>query len=244
MGSVLKKHSASLLLLGSLVSSIFLGSLLTAWHVPFANPGSFAPPLTHAIATLGGASSGGSEQSTKSKVIFHFLSPRCRCSKRLADYLLSRPARAEVREFVVLLPVEEQDPPVSGPAASPAASPDRSAAKEADSLGQILPLLRRKGYRVWPDPTELNLHGSDLESSHRRHTGKIPGAPWLLIEDENGNVVYSGGYEVAPYWDARILYAVQTRLVQASLPATGCAASTKLRAGNLALRLKDLMNNP
>lgn len=252
MRAILTKHSASLLLFGSLASSIFLGALLTAWHIPFVSPILSATPIPSATPAIGWASAGAAQHGgppksmVHSKVpsMVHFLSPRCRCSERLAAYLLSRPARAEMQESVVLLPSEALGALGVG------------GTENADSLEQAMPLLRQKGYRIWPDSTVADKTVADKivadktvagktvpapKPSHLELTGKIPGAPWLLIEDENGSVVYSGGYEVAPYWDARILYAVQTKLVQASLPATGCAASTKLRAGNFALRLKDLI---
>lgn len=72
----------------------------------------------------------------------------------------------------------------------------------------------------------------------------ILAAPWLVVREPGGQVTYSGGYEPAPRWEQRILFNVQHRLRQASLPSTGCTTSRDLRAESLALRLKGWFLKP
>lgn len=88
-----------------------------------------------------------------------------------------------------------------------------------------LDALRAKGYEV------------RLESSIEQ-TGVLA-APWLLVRGAGGRVIYSGGYEAAPYWEARILYNTEHRMLQASLPTTGCSTSKSLRRQSFALWLKE-----
>jgi hypothetical protein len=70
----------------------------------------------------------------------------------------------------------------------------------------------------------------------------ILAAPWLVIRSSQGQVIYSGGYEPAPRWEKRILYNVEHRFRQASLPTTGCATSRQIRTASAALRWKELVN--
>jgi hypothetical protein len=88
-------------------------------------------------------------------------------------------------------------------------------------------LLQSRGY-------EVRMEDSPAASG-------VEAAPWLLVRDAAGGISYSGGYEPAPYWEARILFNVEHRTLKASLPTTGCVTSKALRAGTLAYQLKDLL---
>jgi len=87
----------------------------------------------------------------------------------------------------------------------------------------------------------LEAHGYEIRFEDSPASSGVQAAPWLLVRDSGGRIAYSGGYEPAPYWEARILFNVEHRTLQASLPTTGCATSSALRAETLAYRLKDLL---
>ena len=86
--------------------------------------------------------------------------------------------------------------------------------------------------------------GYELRFEDSPASSGVQAAPWLLVRDPGGRISYSGGYEPAPYWEARILFNVQHRTRQASLSTTGCATSQALRAENAAFRLKELLLQP
>ena len=77
-----------------------------------------------------------------------------------------------------------------------------------------------------PIHDELELSGYELRFEASPAASGVAAAPWLLIRDSAGKVSYSGGYEPAPYWEARILFQVEYRVLRAALPAMGCVAST------------------
>ncbi len=87
----------------------------------------------------------------------------------------------------------------------------------------------------------LEARGYEVRFEDSPAASGVEAAPWLLVRDSGGRITYSGGYEPAPYWEARILFNVEHRTLQASLPTTGCATSRALRAETLAYRLKDLL---
>ena len=76
-----------------------------------------------------------------------------------------------------------------------------------------------------PIHQDLEAAGYELRFETSPAASGIEAAPWLLVRDSGGNVSYSGGYERAPYWESRILFQVEHRILRASLPATGCATS-------------------
>ena len=88
-------------------------------------------------------------------------------------------------------------------------------------------LLQSRGY-------EIRLEDSPAASG-------VEAAPWLVVRDAAGRVTYSGGYEPAPYWEARILFNVEHRTLLASVPSTGCVTSKALRAETFAYQLKELL---
>jgi hypothetical protein len=100
---------------------------------------------------------------------------------------------------------------------------------------------------VWfgpPLPEEDALHaaGYNVRYESSPEASGIVAAPWLIVRSQQGQVVYSGGYEPAPRWEKRILYNVEHRFRQASLSTTGCATSRQIRAASTALRWKELVN--
>ncbi len=70
----------------------------------------------------------------------------------------------------------------------------------------------------------------------------VEAAPWLLVRNAAGRVDYSGGYEPAPFWEARILGDIDNYTLQAARATVGCATSLALRASNPPLGLKELLS--
>ncbi len=72
----------------------------------------------------------------------------------------------------------------------------------------------------------------------------IEGGPWLLIHDEGGRVVYSGGYSAtrmhvaAEAADLQVLATLQQGGTAAAWPSFGCAASKRLKQQSDPLGLK------
>ena len=92
-----------------------------------------------------------------------------------------------------------------------------------------------------PIHDQLQSLGYEIRFEDSPASSGVVAAPWLLVRDAAGRITYSGGYEPAPYWEARILFNVEHRTLQASLPSTGCVTSKALRAETLAYQLKDLL---
>ncbi len=85
-----------------------------------------------------------------------------------------------------------------------------------------------------PIHAELESAGYEVRFEATPAASGVETAPWLLVRESDGNVSYSGGYEPAPYWESRILFQVEHRILRAALPSTGCATSSKLRVENIA----------
>lgn len=91
---------------------------------------------------------------------------------------------------------------------------------------------------------QLESAGYELRFEETPEATGVAAAPWLLVRDSGGRIVYSGGYEPAPYWESRILFHVEHRVRQAALPTLGCATSKQMRAENIAFRLKEWLPKP
>ncbi len=104
---------------------------------------------------------------------------------------------------------------------------------------EVVVWMGKKQHRL----NELASLGYEVRSESDVEQSGVLAAPWLLVREANGRVVYSGGYEPAPHWESRILFHIDHRTRQASLPTTGCATSRAMRAESLLLRLKDYLKS-